>query len=156
MLHADVNTRVSNGLLAAGTALLLATAACGGQEGSVFGWGARVTPIVEPGTRFTAIAGGGFHSLALKDNGTVVAWGSDAQRQSTVPSDLHGVTAIAAGWLHSLALKSDGTVVAWGKDSYGECTVPDGLSNVIAIAAGAFHNLALRSDGTVIAWGRDG
>ena len=44
----------------------------------------------------------GFGSLALKSDGTVVAWGSLGQ--STVPSGLSGVIAIAAGTEHSPAL----------------------------------------------------
>ena len=57
------------------------------------------------------------HSLALKSDGTVVAWGCGSglnRGQCSVPGSLAGVTAIAAGTYHSLALKSDGTVVAWG------------------------------------------
>jgi alpha-tubulin suppressor-like RCC1 family protein len=84
------------------------------EPGIVVGWGSMVLPYVESGTRFTAIAAGGFHSLALKSDGTVVAWGYNDFGQSTVPAGLSGVVAIAGGWFHSLALKSDGTVVAWG------------------------------------------
>jgi alpha-tubulin suppressor-like RCC1 family protein len=65
-------------------------------------------------TGVVAIAAGGAHSLALKSDGTVVAWGSNFSGQMRVPSGLSGVVAIAAGDAHSLALKSDGTVVAWG------------------------------------------
>ena len=39
--------------------------------GVVVGWGEQVIPYVQPGTRFTAIAAGGSHSLALKADGTV-------------------------------------------------------------------------------------
>jgi hypothetical protein len=54
----------------------------------------------------TAIAAGGYYSLALKSNGTVVALGDDRYGQSTVPSGLSGVIGIAAGGAHSLALVS--------------------------------------------------
>jgi len=102
----------------------------------------------------TAVAAGSFSSLALKSDGTVVAWGCDVnpdRGECNVPGSLSGVRAIAAGFAHSLALKSDGTVVAWGcrDDNYGQCNVPGGLSGVTAIAAGWFHSLALKSDGTV-------
>lgn len=56
-----------------------------------------------------AIAAGTVHSLALKENGTVVGWGSDYYGQTIMPTNLNGVVAIAAGGTHSLALKSDGT-----------------------------------------------
>jgi len=67
----------------------------------------------------TTIAAGSSHSLALKDDGTVVGWGSNVDGQITIPTGLTGVTAISAGLRHSMALKSDGTVVAWGHNSNG-------------------------------------
>ena len=99
---------------------------------------------------FKAIAAGDSHSLALKNDGTIIGWGSNGSGsgQTTVPTGLTGVTAIAAGAFHSLALKNDGTVIAWGsiKD------VPSNLSNVKAIVAGGFRNIALRIDGTICEW----
>ncbi|PYP30368.1 MAG: hypothetical protein DMD49_10690, partial [Gemmatimonadetes bacterium] len=112
-------------------------------------------------------AGGAFnhHSLALKSDGTVWAWGANSAGQlgngsftgSNTPvqtSGINGVTAIAGGQLHSLALKSDGTVWAWGYNLDGELgngTYTDsntpvevsGLSGVTVIAGGGFHSLAL-------------
>ena len=93
-----------------------------------------------------AIAAGSFHSLALKADGTVVAWGWDAGGQSSVPIDLTGVKAITAGYSHSVALKDDGTVVAWGDNTYGQLDVIEGLANVVAISAGDHHTLALRAN----------
>ena len=57
----------------------------------------------------SAIAAGGYQSLALMGNGTVVAWGCGGAYnfgQCNVPSGLSGVTAIAAGYAHSLALRA--------------------------------------------------
>jgi alpha-tubulin suppressor-like RCC1 family protein len=50
-----------------------------------------------------AIAAGNLHGLALKSDGTVVAWGDSAQG-NTVPADLSGVLAIAGGLSFSVAL----------------------------------------------------
>ena len=61
------------------------------------------------------IAGGGAHSLALRSDGTVVAWGANCYGQLgnainsssdsfVLVSNLTGVTAIAAGGEHSLAM----------------------------------------------------
>ncbi|MBL8208374.1 MAG: hypothetical protein JNM09_29350, partial [Blastocatellia bacterium] len=105
--------------------------------------------------RIPAIAGGWYHNLALRSDGTVVAWGDNSDGQTTVPANLSGVTAIAASGRHSLALKSDGTVVAWGRNFSGQATVPANLSGVTAIVAGADYNLALKSDGTLVAWGNN-
>ncbi len=93
--------------------------------------------------------------MALKSDGTVVAWGGNDNGQTAVPADLIGVTAIAAGDQHTVALKSNGTVVAWGGNGNGQTVVPGGLSGVTAIAAGGYHTVALKSDGTVVAWGLD-
>lgn len=82
------------------------------------------------------IAAGGAHALAVKPNGTVIAWGDDEFGQTDLPSGLAEVKAIAAGRDHSLALRANGTVVAWGKDDKGQTDVPAGLSGVIAVAAG--------------------
>lgn len=106
--------------------------------------------------RIKAIAAGGSHTVALKNDGTVVAWGNNGNGQTTVPAGVAGVTAIAAGAYHTVALKNDGTVVTWGYNYDGSTTVPAGLSGVIAIAAGRHHTVALRNDGTVAAWGYDG
>ena len=100
-----------------------------------------------------AVAAGSSHSLALKADGTVVAWGDNDFGQSDVPAGLSGVVAVAAGGDHSLALKADGTVVAWGNNNYGQSAVPAGLTGVVAVAAGGDHSLALKADGTVVGWG---
>src|SRR5213075_2900641 len=135
----------------------------------------------------TAIAGGAFHSLGLKSDGTVWAWGDNRLGQlgngtftdSNTPVQvlgpggfLTGMTALAVGSdnEHSLALKSDGTVWAWGDNQSGQLgngTVtpypygvntpvqvlgPGGvgyLTGVTAIAGGLLSSLALKSDGTV-------
>jgi alpha-tubulin suppressor-like RCC1 family protein len=94
-------------------------------------------------------------SLALKSDGTVVAWGDNQAGETTVPAGLSGVKEVAAGnaTSFSLALKSDGTVVAWGANNLGQTNVPAGLSGVTEVVAGFDHSLALKSDGTVVAWG---
>ena len=90
-----------------------------------------------------AISAGWYHSLALKADGTVVAWGNNFYGQTDVPVELTGVVAISDSDIHSLALKADGTVVAWGYNNSGQMDAPDGLTGVVAISAGGEHNLAL-------------
>ena len=90
-----------------------------------------------------AIAAGDTHCIVLRQDGTVMAWGSSYGSQTDVPPGLSNVIAIAAGSQHSLALRRDGTVVAWGEDYSGQTSVPPGLSNVVAIAAGGDFSLAL-------------
>ncbi len=99
------------------------------------------------------IAGGAFHSLALRKDGTVVAWGYNADGETNVPTGVNTIVAAAGGRFHNLAAGRDGTVAAWGYNGSGQATVPPGLSNVVAVAGGGDHSLALRRDGTVAAWG---
>jgi alpha-tubulin suppressor-like RCC1 family protein len=97
-----------------------------------------------------AVAAGWGHSLALRSNGTVVAWGRNDRGQSTVPAGLNSVVAIEAGQEYSLALRANGTVVQWGRD-WG--AMPAGLGGVTAISAGSSHSMALKSDRSVVVWG---
>lgn len=165
------------------------------SDGTVLAWGSdqfgrlgddstiaeKATPVaVANASTVVAVSAGEFHSLALKSNGTMLAWGGDddgqlgddslstASKPTPVPvSGATGIVAISASFYHSLALKSDGTVLAWGDDAYGQLgdnsTLADkkepsdvqGLTDIVAISAGAYHSLALKSDGTVLAWGWD-
>jgi len=108
-----------------------------------------------------AISAGYQQVLALKNDGTVSAWGASTNNmasivdfgQTTVPVGLSNVVAVASGSFHSVALKSDGSVIAWGYNNDGETNVPSNATNVIAISTGYNHSLALKSDSTVISWG---
>ena len=59
---------------------------------------------------------GGQHSLALKSNGTVLAWGTNNTGQCDVPIGLTDVILIESSSksFNTVVLKSDGTVVVWG------------------------------------------
>jgi len=100
-----------------------------------------------------AAAAGGDHSLGLRSDGTIAAWGSNEAGQCDVPSPNEEFEAIATGYDHCLGLRDDGTLAAWGDNAYGQCSVPSPNSDFVAIAAGHFHSLGARSDGTVVAWG---
>ena len=138
----------------------------------------RTTPVQVSGLNgVIAITARLHHSLALRSDGTVWAWGDNAYgqlgdgttRNRSMPvqvSGLSGVIAVSAGGSRSLALRSDGTVWAWGYNSSGQLgdgttthrSMPvqvSGLSGVIAFAAGGEHSLALSSDGSVWAWGNN-
>lgn len=104
-------------------------------------------------TNALRVVGGGGHSLALKNDGTVVAWGINNYGQATVPTNLVGIAMIAAGGAFSVALQTNSTIRAWGWNVFGECNVPSYLTNATVISAQSQHTLALRSDGTVVSWG---
>jgi len=102
-----------------------------------------------------SIEAGRFHSLALKADGSAVAWGESSLGQTNVPADATNLLALAAGDSHSIALRNNRTVIAWGDNSLGQTNVPASATNIVSIAAGLNHNIALRANGTVVTWGQD-
>lgn len=117
--------------------------------------------VPEINENFTAISGGYFHNLGLKEDGSIVAWGAsdwDYNRgQTEVPEPNTDFIAISAGSFHSLGLKEDGSIIAWGASGwdadYGQTVVPDPNTDFIAVSAGWVHSLGLKDDGSVVAWG---
>ena len=128
-------------------------------------------------TNFTAIAAHD-HMLAVRQDGTVWAWGFNGNGQlgvgttasSLLPVQipaLSGVKSVAAGggvYSHSFAIKTDGTVMAWGAGQLGNgpwlekgqlTPVPvPGLTGVVEISSSDRHTLARRTDGSVWGWGQ--
>src|SRR5687767_12658643 len=92
----------------------------------VVNWGAgQVFPANGP-TNIAAISTAMDHSLALKTDGTVFAWGNNMNGQCNVPGGLTGVSIIAAGEFFSVALKTNGSITVWGANDYFQNEVPPG------------------------------
>jgi len=110
------------------------------------------TPFADPGAASMAVpravAGGDSFSMALKYDGTVVAWGGSGNGETVISAGLSNVVAIAAGGFYGLELRADGTV-------FGSGGAVAGLSDVVAISVGESFYLALTGDGIVIAAGDD-
>jgi len=126
--------------------------------------GVSATPETQPFTTSPMIAAGGSHSLALRSDGTVWAWGEGLGSTPTPVDSLENIISISAGGLHSLALRVDGTVWAWGSNESGQLgdgttnqhdtPIPiNNLNNIIAVSAGGYHSLALCANGSVWSWG---
>lgn len=118
------------------------------------------------------------HAVALRQDGTLLAWGCNdwgvlgdgTTLSREVPAAVPGLTrviAVAAGRYHTVALSQDGTVWTWGNNEWGQLglgeaapttrgpTQVPGLAEVTAISVGLAHSVALRRDGTVWAWGHN-
>ncbi len=115
------------------------------------------------------------HSLAVGDDGTVLAWGRNDEGQLGLgagpdldtPTTVLGVpeaVLVAAGQRHSLALTQDGHVWSWGFNNAGQLgragdpSTPglvDSLEDVVAIAAGGTYSLAIDGTGSVWVWGNN-
>ena len=117
--------------------------------------------------QLASVSGGLNHTIALRNNGTVMVWGSNQQLQlglgrsvaeRLTPTQIQGFSAVsvAAGHAFSTALTSDGRVHVWGFDKIESPTAVQGISGVAAIAAGQNDVIALREDGTVWQWAADG
>lgn len=174
------------------------------QDGSLWSWGnnnygqlgngslttSRAFPArVDNSTNWIAVSAGGNHIVALRNDGTLWAWGANSygqlglglnilstNRPAIVESNMSW-RAISAGGVHTIALRDDGTLWAWGANSrgqlgigtlvdtnrpamimtiwpFGSAPVPIGTNyEWRAIAAGLEHSLAVTDDGTFWAWG---
>ena len=82
-------------------------------------------------THWAIVKAGGSHSLAVKSDGTLWAWGSNSEGQlgdgTTIdispPRQMGNEMtwlAIAAGLYHSFAFKADGTLWGWGRNLEGQ------------------------------------
>jgi alpha-tubulin suppressor-like RCC1 family protein len=168
------------------------------RDGSVYAWGlgssgqlgigplptvnfksrsARVMPEVPYPARVadlgdvTAISAGAAHSLALRKDGMVLAWGENKlgqlgdgtlvnrDRPVAVPG-VRDAVAIAASGRFSVALLADGTAMEWG-GTYNNSTprpVPailPGVRGARSVVAGGNHAAALTQNGEVITWGQN-
>ena len=129
-------------------------------DSCVYAWGAngdegRCSVPSAGRTNVVDVAAGREFSVALRKDGTLVAWGRSDVAGKIVGDLASDVAQVAAGERHVLVLKKDGRVLATGFNMYAdECTVPDeALSDVVQVAAGERFSFALKRDRTVVAWG---
>jgi len=138
------------------------------------GW---VTAKGHAATDWAQVSGGSYHSLALKADGSLWAWGWNffGQLGDGTTTDHYSLVRIgtasdwaqvSAGHSHSLAVKADGSLWAWGLNNEGQ--VGDGTatdqyapvqigtaSDWAQVSAGHAHSLALKTDGSLWGWGRN-
>ena len=131
-------------------------------------------------TNWSSISAGWNHSLAIRTDGSLWAWGVNSFGQlgdssfdpRNYPVKVGTITSwamVSAGRYHSLGIRTDGTLWAWGANSFGQLgdysnsnrnsPVPiTEHTNWSLVSAGGYHSLAIRNagaSGTLWAWGRN-
>lgn len=125
-----------------------------------------------------SIAVGYEHSLAVKNDGTLWAWGNNWVGQlgdgtindKTIPTQIgtaNNWLKVCAGFYASYAIKTDGTLWAWGQNSNGQLglgtstyaySVPTQVgtdTNWQSISSKNYFCLAIKTNGTLWAWGQN-
>ncbi len=115
------------------------------------------------------------HSLAIKTDGTLWAWGLNNNSQlgdgtntnSNIPIKIGTDTdwkEITGGTYHSLAIKTNGTLWGWGYGGPDDFLLGSGFPSIVpvqrgtdtdwaAISGDRSHTLAIKTDGTLWGWG---
>lgn len=132
--------------------------ALAGPAGAVSGsaieaWGDRVILPPTEMAGMVKVASTGDFNLALRGDGTLIAWGHNTHGECAVPASAGPFIDVAAGYHHGLAVTASGSIVGWGRNTYGQATPPSPNSGFVAVAAGAEFSLGLKADGTIVGWG---
>ena len=139
----------------------------------------RNSPVqtISGGTNWKLVAGGQYHTAAIKTDGTLWLWGRNSNGQlgdntttnqsSPVQTISSGTNwkLVACGQYHTAAIKTDGTLWTWGRNDFGQLgdntvthrsspvqTIAGG-TNWKLVAGGTYHTAAIKSDGTLWLWG---
>lgn len=135
-------------------------------------------PIVQqqPPMTWKTTSNGLYHTIALRSDGTLWAWGGNEDGQlgsgnyldNGLPQQIgneNNWKAIECGMYHTVALKNDGTLWAWGKNNLRQLGNGSGASSINhpiqidtatdweAIAAHNNHSVAIKTNGTAWTWG---
>ena len=178
------------------------SAAAGGEhtvgisaDGSLWAWGnnlsgqlgdgttveQRLRPVrIGAATDWRAVAAGGAHTVGIRADCSLWAWGSNMHGQ--LGNNAHGWgndrsapvrigadanwAQVSAGHEHTVAIRTDGSLWAWGRNEWGQLGDGTGTDRRVPVrigtdsdwafvAAGDRHNVAIRTDGSLWAWGHN-
>jgi hypothetical protein len=131
------------------------------------------------GTTWKQVASGGYHTAAIKTDGSLWVWGrntsgqlgdfSNTNRSTPVTTFAGGTNwkQVTCGGLHTAAIKTDGSLWMWGSDDSGRLGINAAGSKstpVTTFAGGnnwksvsmsnrCRHSAAIKTDGTLWIWG---
>ncbi|MBE6724201.1 MAG: ABC transporter permease subunit [Ruminococcaceae bacterium] len=97
-------------------------------------------------------------AAAVKEDGSVVVWGSAVMGEKNVPALSSKIVSIAGGRYHYVAALEDGSVVTWGDSHKKQTVLPKSISKLKAaeVYAGANQSYAIDGNGKVEKWGFKG
>lgn len=116
------------------------------------------------------MAAGNDHSIAVRNDGTVWGWGSNAYGQTgagasytvvdaaTQVPGLSNVIDVAAGYYHSAALTASGQVYCWGRNlegQLGSAAAPAMFSHVPVLVGGSIGTITKLTAGSYFTGGLD-
>lgn len=137
------------------------------KEGVLSVWGqTKISRTIDVGVipavqgRAVLTAAGFDHILAMTEDGTVYAWGSDRLGQCALPRNLYEegkIIQLAAGYQISAAVTDTGYVHVWGNTNLNDARVKRDLQGSIAkVVFTSDAMLGLTKDGTVVYLGKNG
>ena len=140
---------------------LLSTGALAQSSGSITVFGedyySQIANAPSDRSDITQVAAGRRTGYALLQDGTILAWGSDANGECQVPlaGVGHKFVKVCSGPNTGYGFTDDHRLLAWGRNAAGQCDVP-ALSTGLyytEVSAGFSHAAAVRSNGTLVCWG---